>query len=89
MEEESDEEFEEEEEELSEEEKAEQERLAKIAQEVEMIANLLKMTNSVEIELVPWTSNFVEKKTFNWTLTAIDEFTLKFDFFFADPLYVS
>ena len=62
---------------------------AKEMEEFEMIANLLKMTNSVEIELVPWTSNFLEKKNFNWTLTAIDEYTLRFDFFFADPLYVS
>ena len=54
-----------------------------------MIANLLKMTNSVAIEMVPWSSTFLEKKEFNWTVSAIDEFTLRFDFFFADPLFVS
>ena len=54
-----------------------------------MICNLLKMTNSIRTELIPWSANHVANKTFTWTVSHIDEDHLHFDFIFDHPLYIS
>jgi hypothetical protein len=37
--------------------------------EQEKIANLLKLTKSFEVDLVPGTQQDLDKKAFNWTVT--------------------
>ena len=47
------------------------------------------MTNSVKAELIPWTTEHLDKKKFNWTLAVIDEKNVQFNFFFEHPLFIS
>ena len=54
-----------------------------------MIANLLKMTNCVNIELIPYGANHLDKKTFSWTLASVDFTEMEFIFTYDHPMYIS
>ena len=54
-----------------------------------MICNLLKMTNSIKTELIPWSTNYLENKTFTWTLSTFDETKMSFNILFDYPLFIS
>ena len=54
-----------------------------------MLKNLLMMTKSIKVDLVPWNTFNLEYKSFNWTLSMIDQDTMEIDFFFENPLYIS
>ena len=40
--------------------------------ESQKICNLLKMTNSIKIELIPASIEHIEMKAYNWTLSLLD-----------------
>ena len=50
---------------------------------------LLKLSNSITVELVPGNENYLDKKTYTWSLFNYDEtkIGLKFDFDF--PAFIS
>ena len=39
--------------------------------------------------MIPGSANDLEMKTFNWTLTQLDENFLKIEFLFDNPIYIS
>ena len=51
--------------------------------------NLLKMTNSVAIALIPDDDSEIEYKSFRWNTDQCDSGSLKFKFDFAHPEYIS
>ena len=51
--------------------------------------NLLQMTKSIKTELVPSSLMNLDKKSYNWTVNAIDESSIEFDFYFDNPSYIS
>ena len=53
------------------------------------MTTLLKLTNSITVELVPGDENYLDKKTYTWSLFKYDETNigLKFDFDF--PSFIS
>ena len=53
------------------------------------VCNLLKETNSITVELIPASALNLEYKTFDWTLTVIDQSQIAFKFFFDHPEYIS
>ena len=55
----------------------------------ELTCNLLKMTNSITAELIPYSTYDLEKKTFNWTVSQINESEILFKFIFDNPMYIS
>ena len=56
--------------------------------ENDLICNLLKMTNSLNAELIPSATD-MEMKEFNWTVSFIDTGHLVFNFTFENPLFIS
>ena len=54
-----------------------------------MIANLLKMTNCVNMELIPYGPNHLDKKTFTWTLASLDLSLMEFKFSYDSPMFIS
>jgi hypothetical protein len=59
------------------------------ATESEKIANLLKLSNSFEVNLVPGTAQDLDKKAFNWTVSELSGDKVAFDFTFENPEYIS
>jgi hypothetical protein len=55
----------------------------------EKIANLLKLTKSFEVDLVPGTQQDLDKKAFNWTVSEMSGSQISFDFSFENPEYIS
>ena len=47
------------------------------------------MSNSLMVELIPWNMNDIEKKTYNWTISVIDETQIEFQFLFNNPEFIS
>ena len=47
------------------------------------------MSNSLTVELIPWNTNNLEKKTYNWTISVIDETQMEFQFLFDHPEFIS
>ena len=57
--------------------------------EEEKIKSLLQLSESIETKFIPGTAENLDKKTFNWTLTQLDENLLKMEFLFDYPIYIS
>ena len=53
------------------------------------MSTLLRLTNSLKVELIPYDNNHLEKKSYNWTISAINESKIKFNFKFDHPEYIS
>ena len=47
------------------------------------------MTNSLKAELIPSNANHLEKKTFNWTVSVIDQESIEVNFAFEHPDFIS
>ena len=50
---------------------------------------MLKLSESIIVELVPGDDNYLEKKTFSWELYSYDETKVGFKFVFDNPEYIS
>ena len=51
--------------------------------------SILKLSESVNVELVPGDDNYLDKKTFTWRLYAYDGTKVGFTFDFDHPEYIS
>ena len=50
---------------------------------------MLKLSNSFEVDLVPGTSQDLDKKSFSWTVKELSGTSIDFDFTFENPEYIS
>ena len=57
--------------------------------EREKVANLLRLTNSFEVTLIPDSQRDIEKKNFAWTVEFVGEDSIEFKFDFENPDYIS
>ena len=54
-----------------------------------MICDLIKLTDSVKVELIPWKTTYLPEKTYSWECNEMDSETLSFNFFFDKPPFIS
>lgn len=54
-----------------------------------MLTLYLKLTRSIQIELVPGSEFYPDKKTFDWHVTSYDKTSVILKIDFADPEYIS
>ena len=57
--------------------------------DLKTITNILKITGSLQMELIPGSDNHLNKKTFDWTINEYNENALKFHVEFDHPEYMS
>ena len=53
------------------------------------MTSLLKLSNSIATELIPGDDNYLDKKSFVWSLFVFDENMLGIEFKFDYPEYIS
>ena len=64
-----------------------------VAEELEhdlrMITNLMKLSGSIKIELIPGSENYIEKKQFSWEIIKHGENQIEIQFKYENPVFIS